>query len=239
MNDRPPVRKTPRNGAPASRTSAAARRRALERYRKNQRRRKLRYAVFFVSRVLLFYAVLVLLAALIFLAKINSFPKSKTSARDVFVVSVVQEEFSDIQRGTLLRKENIAANGTEYVPVSVLSEYGSVSEGGDLAARTLYIGDGYACFEIGTGAVKINGGHTYLKSPSIIRNGELCVPTEFFERCLSGVNVTLDEANDRYTLTKTGKLDFVMREQTAEEALSYEDLALKIRIEREKLGIAQ
>ncbi|MBQ9543800.1 MAG: hypothetical protein IJV00_01580 [Clostridia bacterium] len=234
MNSRPPVRRTVTNGTGPSRENAA-RRRALERYRKNQRRKKLKYAVFFASRVLLFYAVFVGIAALIFLLKINSFPKTSKDPKNVFIVSVTQEEYSDKLKGRTLKKEDISVNGTEYVPLTVLSEYASVAEGGDTKTRTLYLAGGSACFDVGTERVKINGGYTYLSSPSLIRDGELCVPTDFFERCLCGVKIETDEQLDRYVISKTAEPRFVMTEQITEDSLSYEDLMLRIRIEREKL----
>ncbi len=244
MDNRPPVRRSQPNGAQRqtsrSASESAARRRALERYRKNQRRKNARYALFFASRVLLFYVIFCLVAALIFLLKINSFPKSAAEPHDVFIVSLVQDEYSDKKKGTLLKKDSVTVNGVEYIPVSVLSEYAVIAEGGDLKTRTLYIGSEYACFFVGTGNVEINGEHTTLGKPSLIRDGELCVPAEFYDRCLLGVKAQIDAATDRLTLTKTGELSFALKEQTGDESISYEELALRIRLERETLnGAAQ
>ena len=88
--------------------------------------------------------------------------------------------------------------------------------------RTLYFEDGEALFFLNSTTVCINGQYTSLSAPSLLRDGKLCLPLDFFTRCLSGLEVSVDEEEDRYVIKKSAEILFTFKESVPEDSVSYE-----------------
>ena len=228
-------RRAPAPGGSPSSPRRAARARELERYRKIQRKKALRRAGFFASRVLLFYLVFLILAGAYFLIKLNRFPQKELPGKNVFLVDTKQEDYSNVVKGKLYRKADLLGDEGVLLAPALMDRYCELAEGGDHAVRMIYLDGVYARFWIGTPTVCINGEYTWLDQSSVIRDGQLCVSMEFFDRCLNGITVTDDADNDRWIVDRDGTPGFAFKAPVPSDPISYEDLTLRIESERAAL----
>lgn len=210
----PPQRKRP--------SPSPAQRRKQQALRKKQRKKARQTFFIYAAATLAFYFLFVLLAVAVIWGKVHSFATVEVSEHHLFWADKEQNEFSSQLNGKLYEKQTLLEDGTLYVNTRLLSSYTSLSEGGNHLVRTLYLKDQEALFYLNTSTVCINGQYTSLSAPSIVKNGSLCVPLDFFTRCVTGLSVRTDQENDRYVVENTGEIGFAFHQPLPEAAIPYE-----------------
>lgn len=223
----PPRKQPPPHSAPRRPTAqrpamTPVQKRRLSQQRKERRRRARRNFFQYALTALVFYFVFVLIAVGTVWIKLHRFPRTPVSEHDVFWADVEQDRFSAELKGTRYSKEDLLIGNDLYLSAELLSSYVSLSEGGNHLVRTLYFEDGEALFFLNSTTVCINGQYTSLSAPSLLRNGKLCLPLDFFTRCLSGLEISVDEEADRYVIKKSAEILFTFKEPVPEDSVSYE-----------------
>lgn len=191
--------------------------------RREDRKRAWKSFKFYFTSSLVLYIVFMLIWAMGIIIKINSFPKSDPKTYDVFFADREQNGFSANLSGKLYKKNDLEVNGMLYLSTDTLSQYTPLTEGGNSAVRTVYIGESQASFDIGTTNATVNGQKISMSAPSVIVNSRLCVPMDFFVGYVEGINIEFDTEKIRFIVTYVSDIDFKPAEDSGSESISYDE----------------
>ncbi len=230
----PPQRQTsPQRPTPPRRQSppplTPAQKRLIRAQRRKQRKRSLRRFRLYAVCTLTVYAVLVSVFALGIVLRLHSFPKTEVALPDVFLADAEQDRFSSELKGKKYAADKLRRGDLLYLEVDLLASYAELSESGNSTLRTLHLNGQTASFYVGTTSVYLNGQHTSLSAPSILRDSRLCVPPDFFAQCLQGLQVRTDAETQRIIFEKTGPLGFVLQEDRPMDSIPYEQFLNQVK----------
>ncbi|MBQ3866248.1 MAG: hypothetical protein II776_05045 [Clostridia bacterium] len=122
-----------------------------------------------------------------------------------------------------LSVEETSVNGTTYLPVTVLSEFVTITQYGDQDTRSIGLAGGdWISFDLNTADCVVNGEHASLEAKVFMKGDVLYLPADFFFRKMNCFEYTYSSAlsanvltfldgvtpalNGR-TMTRTGRID--------------------------------
>lgn len=166
----------------------------------------------------LFYIIMILLSVLLLFLSVSCRHKDPgASQADITVVS-----YETDQKGALKQvenqintpiKETVGESTGAYLPVSAFKMLGAdITPAGDplksITVNLDSVGES-ASFMVNSDKANVNGTDITLDNKTVIRDGELFIPMDFFENHVFGISVTLKD--NKYTVKKTGfeELSFV------------------------------
>lgn len=170
-------------------------RRLREKARK-QRERKRRRALakrFFILTVIL-YIFIILAILFIFSISLRSC-EEKAPRHDI----VIEQNEEDKE---LLKKNKLYFDDEFYIPLSAIEKLTGIKVTGDKDNLSFIfdVNGEFAKFEIGTTNAEVNANKVELSHRSLMVDGELYLPFDFFTDHTRGFNVSIDEKANAYTI---------------------------------------
>lgn len=159
--------------------------------RSNKRKKLLQLLV----RTVIIYVFLLL--AIIFFLSISL--KSCNKSTPKHNISVVQSEDNKIT----LNKKDLYFNDVLYLPLSALEHLTEIMVTGDNNKLSFIFehNQEFAKFELNTMRAEINSNYVTLSHNSLMVDGELYFPFDFFKNQMMGFDITENEKNNTYTIT--------------------------------------
>ena len=163
------------------------------RIREMKRRKRLRKRFFIIF--LIVYVVLLLATLIVFSLTLKSCEK-REKKHDVVINSGEDETY-------MLNDSELYFDGEFYLPISAIEKLTTIKISGDKNELSFILecNGEYAKFEIGTTSAYINGNHVMLNNNSIMVNGELYLPFDFFVNNMTGFSISLDEKKKKYSIS--------------------------------------
>ena len=127
------------------------------------------------------------------------------------------------EKTAVLDKEFFAHKSGEYfVSLTKISEICGFTLHGNSERMTLTVNGGHASFDIGTRAVKTGSTYSLLSKPSYFENGNLFIPTSFFENFCDGIKCEYDKLGkvNGFNLIFSSSFGFKAAASSESEAVS-------------------
>ena len=173
------------------------------RLREKERRKRLAKRFFFLFIIV--YVAISLLFLIIFSISLKSC--SKTEEKHNLNVS-----------DTKFDKKELYFDGDFYIPISAINKLAElkITGGKEEISFILECNSEYAKFKINTTDAVVNGNAVELSHKSLLIDGELYLPFDFFDKHMTGLNITLDEKENTYNISLTeGKSpEFILKAST-------------------------
>ncbi len=163
--------------------------------RRKERRRRSRLAGRFLILTIILYVFLLLAFLFVFSISLKSCEKDEPK-HDV-VIDKGEDQTETLKNNELYVGEDF------YLPISAISKLTEIKVTGDKENLSFILecNGEYAKFRINTLEADINSNPVELSNVSLMRDGELYLPFEFFKSHMLGFTISIDEESNTYNVS--------------------------------------
>lgn len=184
--------------------------RASQKYpRVNRQRKKQKKKIFkrFFVLFLIIYIILILLVFLLFSLSLKSCNKNNKK----YDINVIDQDKTLLK----IKKSEVYIDNVPYLPISAIKELTDIKISGDKYELSFIIEDNmeYAKFQIDTKNAIINGNSIEISNKSLINNGELYLPIDFFSNNMNGMDISHNKKDKTYYISRENdvEISFVLK----------------------------